>query len=253
MDATFDDCKALTSLDISNWNTSAATQMNWMFANCKALTSLDVSNWNIATVTGMDSMFSGCSALTNLDVSNWNTVSVTNMYGVFDDRKALTSLDLGTWNTAAVTDMNQMFSSCGIRQVTFGPDWQFKSGYDSYFPQPNPNDDPAYTIKWQAVGTGSVDYPAGPIYSMYELMDYYNQPRHVSETYVRERSQPTATYYYVDFVDGKSVGVNDDVENLPATIATDTAYDTTVPDQVPTLAGLHLYGIQLKRQHRIAG
>lgn len=227
MDATFDDCKALTSLDISNWNTSAATQMNWMFANCKALTSLDVSNWN--------------------------TASVTNMYGVFDDRKALTSLDLGTWNTAAVTDMNQMFSSCGIRQVTFGPDWQFKSGYDSYFPQPNPNYDPAYTIKWQAVGTGSVDYPAGPIYSMYELMDYYNQPRHVSETYVRERSQPTATYYYVDFVDGKSVGVNDDVENLPATIATDTAYDTTDPDQVPTLAGLHLYGIQLKRQHRIAG
>lgn len=198
-------------------------------------------------------MFSGCSALTNLDVSNWNTASVTNMYGVFDDCKALTSLDLSTWNTAAVTDMNQMFSSCGIRQVTFGPDWQFKSGYDSYFPQPNPNDDPAYTIKWQAIGTGSVNHPAGPIYSMYELMDYDNHPRHVSETYVRERSQPTATYYYVDFVDSKSVGVNDDVENLPATIATDTAYDTTVPDQVPTLAGLDLYGIQLERQHRIAG
>ena len=34
-----------------------------MFGTCSALTSLDVSGWNTSNVTNMNSMFSGCSAL----------------------------------------------------------------------------------------------------------------------------------------------------------------------------------------------
>ena len=34
-----------------------------MFYNCNALTSLDLSGWETSNVTNMDNMFKGCSAL----------------------------------------------------------------------------------------------------------------------------------------------------------------------------------------------
>jgi surface protein len=38
--------------------------MEKMFYNCDSLTSLNISNWNTSNVTNMASMFDGCSSLT---------------------------------------------------------------------------------------------------------------------------------------------------------------------------------------------
>ena len=108
----FADCNSLTSLDVSNWDTSNVTDMNWMFGNCRYLTSLDVSNWDTSNVTSMTYMFYDCNKLTSLDVSNFDTSNVTSMYRMFYNCNKLTSLDVSNWDTSNVTNMYRMFSDC---------------------------------------------------------------------------------------------------------------------------------------------
>ena len=112
MSKMFEGCFALTSLNLSNFNTAGVKEMYCMFRVCSALTSLDLSNFNTANVTDMSKMFEGCSALTSLNLSNFNTAGVKNMYCMFCVCSALTSLDLSNFNTAEVTDMSQMFDGC---------------------------------------------------------------------------------------------------------------------------------------------
>ena len=99
-----------TSLDVSNFDTSKVTNMSSMFFNCYAPTSLDVSNFNTSNVTDMSGMFSSCKA-TSLDVSNFNTSNVTDMSSMFVSCNA-TSLDVSNFNTSSVTNMHQMFQAC---------------------------------------------------------------------------------------------------------------------------------------------
>ena len=108
----FYNCQKLTSLDVSNFDTSEVTNMNAMFQNCTNLTSLDVSNFNTGKVTDMGAMFQNCISLTTLDLSNWDTSSVIDMNQMFRECKALTSLDLSNWKNSNVTAMNAMFHSC---------------------------------------------------------------------------------------------------------------------------------------------
>ena len=112
MNYVFDDCKSLTQVDVSNWDTSKVTTMINMFYNCSSLTQLDLSNWNTGKVTNMSYTFSNCVSLTQLDVSNWNTSSVETMGYMFYNCKSLTQLDVSKWNTSQVQYMNQMFCTC---------------------------------------------------------------------------------------------------------------------------------------------
>ena len=108
----FNNCEALTSLDLSNFDTSKVTEMICMFSSCSALTSLDVSNFDTSNVTDMSYMFQSCEALTSLDVSNFDTSKAKDMSGMFTICRALTSLDVSNFNTSSVTNMSDMFSSC---------------------------------------------------------------------------------------------------------------------------------------------
>ena len=53
--------------------------MSYMFTACSRLTSLDVSNFDTSKVTNMSRMFANCSSLTSLDVSSFDTSQVTDM------------------------------------------------------------------------------------------------------------------------------------------------------------------------------
>ena len=109
---------------ISYLNTSAVTNMAYMFGLCDNLTSLDVSGFNTANVTKMGGMFGGCSSLTNLDLSNFNTAKVTDMDHMFDDCEGLTTLDLSSFNTTKVTNMAYMFLSCyNLATIFVGSGW----------------------------------------------------------------------------------------------------------------------------------
>ena len=50
-----------------------------MFEFCSSLTSLNLSNFNTSNVVDMESMFSNCGSLTSLDLSNFKTSNVVDM------------------------------------------------------------------------------------------------------------------------------------------------------------------------------
>jgi len=114
----FNNCTSLTTLDLSNFDTSKVTNMSYMFYYCTSLTTLDVSNFDTSKVTDMDAMFDDCSSLTTLDLSNFDTSNVTNMGYMFYNCSSLTTLDLSNFDFTKVTSYNNMFynvpSSCLI-------------------------------------------------------------------------------------------------------------------------------------------
>ena len=112
MGSMFSSCNSLTTLDLSNFNTINVTNMGYMFYNCNSLTTLDLSNFNTINVTNMYNMFQGCNILTTLDLSNFNTINVTNIGYMFYNCNSLTTLDLSNFNTNNVTDMSSMFQGC---------------------------------------------------------------------------------------------------------------------------------------------
>ena len=108
----FSYCMNLTTLDVSNFNTSNVMYMQEMFYYCRSLTTLDVSNFDTSKVTNIADMFNTCQNLTTLNLSNFNTINVTNMSTMFYDCNSLTSLDLSNFNTSNVTQMGYMFYDC---------------------------------------------------------------------------------------------------------------------------------------------
>ena len=65
------------------------TKTDFMFYNCKSLTNLNLSNFNTQNVTNMTGMFSECYSLTNLYLSNFNIQNFTNIYHMFYDCNSL--------------------------------------------------------------------------------------------------------------------------------------------------------------------
>ena len=88
----FNFCTKLTTLDVSNFDTSKVTKMAYTFSYCTNLTTLDLSNFNTINVTNLDNTFSNCFSLTTLDLSNFNTINVVEMYQVFNYCDNLTTV-----------------------------------------------------------------------------------------------------------------------------------------------------------------
>ena len=120
MSAMFQSCSLLTSLDVSNFNTSKVTDMGYVFSNCFSLTSLDLSNWDTSNCTDMESMFSNCSSLTSLDVSSFNTSKVGGYGGfknMFNSCSSLETLDISNFDFSNVKEgsyygLNGLFFQC---------------------------------------------------------------------------------------------------------------------------------------------
>ena len=110
----FAGCTELTGIEgIEYLNTEKVTNMSNMFMGCKALTSLDVTNFNTAEVTDMSYMFMGCSALTSLDLTSFNTAKVTYMHYMFSGCSALTTIYASEkFVTGKVDDSLKMFDQC---------------------------------------------------------------------------------------------------------------------------------------------
>ena len=107
----------LTALDVSNFDTSKATNMNKMFSRTDKLITLDLSNFDTSQVTDMSYMFDDADNLTTLDLSNFDTSKVTNMDHMFSNTYNLTTLDLSNFNTSKVTNMDSMFFASGLTSL----------------------------------------------------------------------------------------------------------------------------------------
>lgn len=81
----FWNCTGLTSLDLSNFDTTKVTNMTSMFEYSPKLTSLDLSNFDTSNVTSMSKMFADCSSLSHIKckqafkdwcITNQDTISL---------------------------------------------------------------------------------------------------------------------------------------------------------------------------------
>ena len=81
-----------------------------MFSGMSNLTTLNISNFDTSQVTNMVSMFSNMSSLTALDLSSFNTSKVISMVAMFNGMSNLTALDLSNFDTSQVKYMDSMFS-----------------------------------------------------------------------------------------------------------------------------------------------
>lgn len=107
------------SIDISNLNTRAATNMSNMFGNSYNLNEIIFGdNFDTTNVTNMANMFN-LTALTSLNLSKFKTSKVTNMEQMFRGFKG-TTLNLSTFNFSKVTNMQNMFGACvNLQAITF--------------------------------------------------------------------------------------------------------------------------------------
>ena len=102
----------ITDIDLSEFDSSEVTDMEYMFYNCISLKSINFSNIDTSNVNNMNVMFGNCKSLTSLDVSNFDTSKVEEMSSMFYGCDSLESLDLSKWNTQSVTDFRAMFRNC---------------------------------------------------------------------------------------------------------------------------------------------
>ena len=63
---------AITSIDLSAFDTSSVINMSEMFLRCTSLKSLNVSSFDTSNVVNMEAMFSVCQNLTSLVIDNFD-------------------------------------------------------------------------------------------------------------------------------------------------------------------------------------
>ena len=101
---------AVFNQDISMWNTSSVTTMAFMFRRTFAFNQ-PLNSWDVSSVTNMQYMF--YQSAYNQPLNNWNTASVTAMNNMFNQAFAFNQ-DIDSWNTSSVTNMNSMFMGLGV-------------------------------------------------------------------------------------------------------------------------------------------
>ena len=112
MDYTFENCRSLISLDLSDFDTSMVETMIGTFSECINLISLNISNFNTSLVFSMDKMFYKCISLISIDLSGFNTSLVILMNNMFYECSNLSILNLSNFNFNSALYLNDMFVDC---------------------------------------------------------------------------------------------------------------------------------------------
>lgn len=170
---------AVTSLDLSSFDTSNVKNMSSMFAGCKNLKEIKWPEvFDTSNVTTMSGMFGSCSSLTSLDLSFLKNPNALNIQGMFQNCSNLTllnvsGLDFKIYNGST----NNFINGCDkLRVLVLGDKYTFssKGGY-TFTRKEHYNDDPIYLIfgfDREKLGDASKNlYTSYPIYPPCYRMD----------------------------------------------------------------------------------
>jgi surface protein len=80
-----------------------------MFYNCYSLTSLDVSNFDTSKVTSLSKMFYSCISLSSLNLSNFNTNSIEDISSIFENCNKLEYVNFYPLTSNKNMNINNMF------------------------------------------------------------------------------------------------------------------------------------------------
>lgn len=73
-----------------------------------SVSKLDVSKWNVSNISNLQFMFNAANKLLELDISNWDTSNVTNMNDMFRHCESLKQIT-GILDMSKVTSYSAMF------------------------------------------------------------------------------------------------------------------------------------------------
>lgn len=101
---------ALTTLDLTGWNTENVESMNACFTQCTVLPEIrGLSDLNTSKVTNIANLFAKDEALKAVDIKGWDISSVTTMQRAFESCFSLTSVDLAGWDLSSCTSTSLLF------------------------------------------------------------------------------------------------------------------------------------------------
>jgi len=128
------DTAPITSIDISEWDSSNVTVMSSFLFFCKNLASVDLTPLDTSNVTDMSYFLSGCTGLTSIDLKPLNTSKATNMNHFLSGCTGLTSIDLSPLDTSSVKYMVSFLSGCtGLTSIDLSPLSESKTTTLAYF------------------------------------------------------------------------------------------------------------------------
>lgn len=108
-----------STIDVSNFNTSAVSNFSGIFTNCKNVTELNLSNWNMSSATSIAYMFQGCTNLTSIIMPTWNFPNVASMPAMFNGTK-ITSLDFSNLYAPKVSSLMSLLAGTSrLESVNF--------------------------------------------------------------------------------------------------------------------------------------
>ena len=108
----FYNCKNITEIDLSSFNSENIKNIFCMFYECENLTKINLESFRTQNVEDMRELFCACVSLTHINLSSFDTKNVLDMSEMFYQCKKLTSINLSKFNTIKVKDMSFMFSGC---------------------------------------------------------------------------------------------------------------------------------------------
>ncbi|WP_125574082.1 BspA family leucine-rich repeat surface protein [Levilactobacillus huananensis] len=196
MSGTFAHMPNLISVSAAGLQTGQVTAFNQLFENDSLLNDVDVSQWDVSSARFLGAMFHNDSSLTTLDLSHWRPQAIRRMNIMFEGDSALTSLDLTGFDTlssgqgtAVVNEALQ--GTTGLHELVLGPNTSLGTEAQNAELPDIPVTD-TYTGLWQAVGTGTVEKPNGVTYTSAQLNTSYDGAT-MADTYVWQQVPKTTT------------------------------------------------------------
>ena len=98
LDGTFEYCKSLTTIDLSNWTLTASVPLGSSFTmvstfeECRSLTNIIWPSTINAMPADMTATFAWCDSITTIDLSDWDLRNLRKMNRMFDDCHSLTTI-----------------------------------------------------------------------------------------------------------------------------------------------------------------
>lgn len=105
----FRDCQGLTSVNLSELDTSETTTMESMFYACNSLQEINLNGINTSKVINMKYMFGNCYAISQLNLSMLDTSQVTDMSNMFYECMGIEKIDMSKCITTNLTNTKMMF------------------------------------------------------------------------------------------------------------------------------------------------
>ena len=99
----FNSCNKLPKIEVQKFETKNVNDFYFIFNECRGVTSLDVSNFNTRRIM---------IKLTSLDISNFYTRNVIDMANMFQNDEICEIKGIEKLNTTEVIDLESMFQNC---------------------------------------------------------------------------------------------------------------------------------------------